>query len=139
MKTETGYLLKMINDNFRSKVDAQLKKFDLTGSQGRVIRLIKNSGGVTTQKAIEDFLEVSHPTVVGILSRMQKSGYIECGYDKEHGKNKTVRQTEKAVEFSLIMDKFFEETNEGLTKGLSENEKNELNRMLKILYNNVKK
>lgn len=139
MKKETGYLLKMINDNFRSKVDAKLRSFDLTGSQGRVIRFIINSGGVTTQKAIEDFLEVSHPTVVGILSRMQKSGYIECGYDEEHGRNKIVRQTEKAVEFTFVMDKFFEETNEELTKGLSENEKNELNRMLEILYRNVKK
>lgn len=138
MKKETGYLLKIINDNFRSNVDTQLKKFELTGSQGRVLHFIRDSGGVTTQKEIEEFLEVSHPTVVGILSRMQKSGYIECGYDEAHGKNKTVRETQKAVDFSLVMDEFFKNANEKLTDGLSENEKNELTRMLGILYNNVK-
>lgn len=139
MKKEISYMIKVINDNFRSNVDAKLKTYDLTGSQGRVLHFIRKSGGVTTQKKIEDFLEVSHPTVVGLLSRMQKSGYIECGYDVEHGKNKIVRETEKAVEFSNAMNAFFENANAEFTRGLSEEEKNELIRLLCILYENVKK
>ncbi|MGN1117658.1 MAG: MarR family winged helix-turn-helix transcriptional regulator [Acutalibacteraceae bacterium] len=139
MKKEVSYLLKVIHDGFRAKIDAQLKSFDMTVSQSRVLHFIRDSGGVTTQKKIEEFLEVSHPTVVGLLSRMMKSGYIECGYDDEHGKNKIVRETQKAVSFSNEMDNFFERANEKLTEGLSEEEKNELARLLGVLYENVRK
>lgn len=139
MKKEVSYMLKLINDNFRSKVDAQLKTYDMTVSQGRVLNFIRLSGGSATQKEIEDFLEVSHPTVVGLLSRMTKSGYIECTYDTSKGRSKLVRETEKAVEFSHEMDAFFKKSNEELTRGMSEEEKTELERLLGILYENVKK
>lgn len=139
MKKEVSYMLKLINDNFRSKVDAQLKRFDMTVSQWRVLHFIRLSGGSATQKEIEKFLEVSHPTVVGLLSRMKKSGYIESDYDGSKGKSKLVKETEKAVEFSHEMDTFFRKSNEELTRGMSEEEKKELERLLGILYENVKK
>lgn len=138
MKKEVSYMLKLINDNFRSKVDAQFKKYDMTASQGRVLNFIRHSGGLTTQKEIESFLEVSHPTVVGLISRMQKSGYIESGFDSEHGKNKTVRLTQKAIDFSNDMDEFFRKSNEALTENMNKEEKEELERLLCILYENVK-
>lgn len=139
MKKDVSYLIKVVHDGFRSKIDAQLKSSDMTASQSRVLHFIRDSGGVTTQKKIEEFLEVSHPTVVGLISRMMKSGYIECGYDEEHGKNKIVRETQKAVDYSKEMDSFFEKANEKLTQGLSEEEKNELMRLLGVLYENVRK
>lgn len=139
MKKDVSYLIKVVHDGFRSKIDAQLKSSDMTASQSRVLHFIRDSGGATTQKKIEEFLEVSHPTVVGLLSRMMKSGYIECGYDEEHGKNKIVRETQKAVDYSKEMDSFFEKANEKLTEGLSEEEKSELMRLLGVLYENVRK
>ncbi len=138
MQKEVSYTLKLIHDNFRSKIDAELKKFDMTVSQSRVLHFIHYCGGATTQKEIESFLEVSHPTVVGLLARMKKSGYIECGYDCEHGKNKIVRETEKAAAFTDEMSAFFKKSNEELVHGMSEEEKKELERMLDILYENVK-
>lgn len=139
MKKDVTYLLKKINDKFKLKVDAHLKTFDLTVSQAKVLHFIGHCSGFTTQKQIEEFLEVSHPTVVGLLSRLEKSGYIECGYDESHGKNKTVRQTEKAVKFSHTMYDFFVRANNDLVKGLSKEEQEELERLLCILYENVKK
>lgn len=139
MKREISYMLKLINENFKAKVDAQLRSYGMTVSQGRVLHFIKGSGGTATQKQIEDFLEVSHPTVVGLISRMQKSGYIECGYDEAYGKSKIVRLTQKAVEFSEEMDTFFKESNEKLTETMNEDEKKEFERLLSIIYENVKK
>lgn len=139
MKKEISLMLKLINDNFHSKVDAHVRSENMTASQSRVLHFIRFSGGVTTQKQIEDFLEVSHPTVVGLLSRMQKSGYIECGYDDTHGKNKIVRETAKAVAFDESMRAFFDSANAELLEGLTQDEKDELMRLLEILYENVKK
>lgn len=139
MKKDTAYLLKIINDSFHSKVDAQLRSRNMTASQSRVLFFINKSGGKTTQKKIEEFLEVSHPTVVGLLSRLQKSGYIECGFDEEHGKNKIVTATQKAHDFSKEMENFFHINNEKLVSGLSADEKTELERLLMVLYENVRK
>lgn len=60
-----GYLVKMIDDKMKVKADADLTHYDLTLSQCRVLTFLQSQEGQATQKEIEDFLEVSHPTVVG--------------------------------------------------------------------------
>lgn len=139
MEKDIGYLLKAISEKMRSRVDTRMKSYDLTLSQGRVLHFIEYKGGSVTQKEIEESLEVSHPTVVGLLSRLQKNGFIECLYDVQHGKNKIVRMSEKAREFSEETARDREKSERELVEGLNENEVKELKRLLGILYKNSKK
>ena len=67
---DVGYFIKNINDRLKVRADADLKSYNLTLAQSRVLAFLNNQGGSATQKEIEVFLEVSHPTVVGIVSRM---------------------------------------------------------------------
>ena len=66
-KKDVGYLIKYINDKLKVKADAELKQYNLTLTQSRVFAFLNSCGGQATQKEIEVFLEVSHPTVVGIV------------------------------------------------------------------------
>ena len=70
--SDTGVYFKLINDKLRTKADADLRAHGLTMTQSRVLRFLSDSGGEATQKEIEDFLSVSHPTVVGIVSRLRE-------------------------------------------------------------------
>ena len=67
MKNDVGYLIKRINDKLAVRADAELKQYHLTMSQGRVFLYLSSRGGQATQKEIETFLGVAHPTVVGIV------------------------------------------------------------------------
>lgn len=131
--------MKAITDKVRVKADAKTKQFGLTSVQGRALHYIYSVGGTTTQKSIESYLDVSHPTVVGILSRLEKNGFIEFSFDKTHSKSKIVSLTDKGRLFPDEMKSFFDDNDKKLFSGLSQKEMDELERMLKIIYKNVTK
>ena len=65
MKNDVGYLIKRINDKLAARADAELKQFNLTMSQCRVFLYLSSRDGQATQKEIETFLDVAHPTGLG--------------------------------------------------------------------------
>ena len=79
---DIGYYIKRINDKLKAGFDAYLCDVDLTSSQARVIEYVYWNGGMVTQKEIEVFLDVAHPTVVGIVNRLEKKGYLNCHLDE---------------------------------------------------------
>ncbi len=133
-----GHIIKQISDKMRCNADAQLKKHNLTFSQVRVIKFLAQNGNKATQKAIEEHLGVSHPTVVGIVSRMVKSGHLECFADNMDKRNKIVALTNQAQNLDKELRSNIELQEKIILKGLSEREVKELKRMLNIMYNNVR-
>ncbi|MDD6021302.1 MAG: MarR family winged helix-turn-helix transcriptional regulator [Acutalibacteraceae bacterium] len=136
---DIGYLFKAINEKMRMRFDNQLKKNDLTFSQSQVLFFININGGRVTQKQIEGFLEVSHPTVVGLIARLEKKGYLSCHTDKNDKRNKIVCQTQKAADFSGEMCRSRELGEAEMLNGLTDAERAELRRYLETIYNNMKK
>ena len=76
-----GCLLKMITDKIKIQADANLAQHDLTLTQSRVLGYLEQNGGIATQKEIEGFLQVSHPTVAGVIGRMEQKGFVSCRAD----------------------------------------------------------
>ncbi len=134
---QTGYLLKVINDKLKAKADADFKKHNITLTQSRVLAFLEAKKGKATQKEIEDFLEVSHPTVVGIVSRLEKTGFIRTYSDTEDKRNKIVEATEEVKALGREMKKKVAEHEEKLLAGLSKEQRKELNEMLIVIYNNL--
>lgn len=95
LKNDVGYLIKSINDKLKIRADAELKQYHLTISQSRVLVYLRSRGGQATQKEIETFLDVAHPTIVGLVSRMEQNGYVTC-WPCEDGRNKYVKMTPQA-------------------------------------------
>ena len=102
-KRDVGYLIKNISDKLKVKADAELKQYNLTLTQSRVFAYLGRRGGQATQKEIEVFLEVSHPTVVGIVSRMEQNGYV-TSWPSEDGRNKNVKLTSQAEAIGTEME-----------------------------------
>ncbi len=73
-KKSIGGMIKYISDKVRQKADNNLKDHNVTLSQVRVLNFLWRENGSCSQKQIEDFLQVSHPTVVGLVARMEQSG-----------------------------------------------------------------
>ncbi|MBD5490375.1 MAG: MarR family transcriptional regulator [Lachnospiraceae bacterium] len=137
MRQTVGYLMKQIIDKHKVSVDASFKSRNLTLSQARVLQYISDKGGRVAQKSIEEHLDVSHPTVVGIVSRMEKNGYLHCYTDEEDRRNKMVEMTERAVRLSHEMQNEVASYEEELLRGLTKEEIESLYRMLDIMYKNV--
>ena len=137
MKHRIGYQFKLISDKLKVHADADLKNQGLTLAQSRVLTFLNEQDGIATQKEIEDYLQVSHPTVLGLVSRMEQNELVETWFDPENRRNKMVRLTEKSKKIGENMDEVTEQHDKALLNGLSEQEQAELNRMLNIILKNL--
>lgn len=132
-----GILLKQITDKIKVSADASLKSRGLTLSQVRMLRFVSRHPGGVTQKVIENHFQVSHPTVVGIITRMEKNGYLECWPDPEDKRNKMVRLTQKAQPVASEMEQEMAEQEKRLLRGLSEEQIDDLYELLYRIFDNV--
>lgn len=136
-KKDVGYLIKNINDKLKVYADADLKRYNLTFTQSRVFAYLQERGGQATQKEIEVFLEVSHPTVVGIVSRMEQNGYVTSFIDGNDKRNKIVKLTKKAKNLGTDMENNILDTENKLLSSLSEEDIAHLREMLLVIYKNL--
>lgn len=129
LKNDVGYLIKSINDKLKVRADTELKKYHLTMSQSRVLVYLRSRGGQATQKEIETFLDVAHPTVVGLVSRMEQNGYVTC-WPCEDGRNKYVKLTAQAEAIDRDMQENMHANEEMLLAPLSPEEREQLRDLL---------
>lgn len=137
MERPVGYLMKQITDKIKAAADADLKNRNLTLSQVRVLEYISSKGGSVTQKSIEEYLDVSHPTVVGIVARLEKNGYLICYSDKTDRRNKIVAMTERSARVIHEVQRKIAAQEEKLLQGLSAEEIEQLRRLLNTILKNV--
>ncbi len=129
LKNDVGYLIKSINDKLKVRADAELKQYHLTMSQSRVLVYLRSRGGQATQKEIETFLDVAHPTVVGLVSRMEQNGYVTC-WPCEDGRNKYVKLTPQAEAIDKDMQENMHANEEMLLAPLSPGDRERLRDLL---------
>ncbi len=136
-KRDIGYLIKNIHDKLKAKADADLKHYNLTLAQSRVLAYLHSNGGQATQKEIEVFLEVSHPTVVGIVSRMEQNGHVTSRIDEQDKRNKIVKLTEAAEALVMDMEQDISANERKMLDSLSEEDAQRLREMLLAVYKNL--
>lgn len=132
-----GCLFKLIHDRIKVNADADLKRHGLTLTQSRVLVYLESAGGTATQKELEEHLRVSHPTVTGIVSRMEQNGFLRTQTDSCDRRNKIVSIADKAYLTGRDMTDAISEFEKKLVSGLSEQELSELKRMLGIILSNL--
>lgn len=108
---EIVIMMKTISEEMQRRNDRFLKEFDLTFSQGRVLKIVYDESGKVTQKDIEEILFVSHPATRGIIKRLEEKGYIFTATDKEDKRHKVLFITDdgkakvEAIESSVSKEK----------------------------------
>lgn len=136
-RNEIGMLIKQISFQMRTHADTDLRECDLTWSQAHLLRHLAKAGGQMSQKQIEKELEISHPTVVGLVKRLETKGFVESFSDEKDRRVKMVRLTERAREHQHFMEERFREKEKLMTRGMSEEEVKELIRLLRELHANL--
>ena len=135
-KSDIMLLLTKINWNMKAVADAGLKRDNLTYSQINVLFFVRKSGGRVSQKEIEEYLKVSHPTVVGLVQRLENTGYIICERDENDKRNKLVSTTDQFEQLVKQLDAKRAANNERLLEGLSDQDLDKLTVYLTTIYEN---
>ncbi|MBQ9148288.1 MAG: MarR family transcriptional regulator [Oscillospiraceae bacterium] len=85
-------------------MSATLASMDLTSSQGHILAFIAHQPDPPCSRQIEEAFQLSHPTVSGILSRLEKKGFIEFHPDPADRRCKRIHLGEKGRECHSRMD-----------------------------------
>ncbi len=133
-----GFIIKLINDSITVHVNSSLKPYELTMSQINVLGYLhENEDKLVTQKELEEQLHVSHPTIVGILKRLEKKGLIRTFLNPNKKTMKIVTLTEYEAELFKNLSRGAKEFENKLLAGFTDDEKSRLEEFLIRLHKNI--
>jgi len=97
--TNISFLIKLIGDTIETKANKRLKPHGITLSQERILAyLYERKSEKTSQKDMEEYFQVTHPTIIGILKRLESKGLISSEVDEI---DKRVRNISLSSDFEL--------------------------------------
>ena len=136
---DAAFLIKLIHDSIEKRANKDLSRYNITIAQERVLMfLCEHADEAMTQRDIEEYLGVSHPTVVGIIQRLESKGLIRCEPNKYDKRMKNIYltnlQNDILPEFLLSRKKY----EERLLADFSAEEKEVLKSLLCKAYKNIK-
>ena len=133
-----GPRLKRINVALDRKRTRDLEDLDLTSSQGMVLGyLVRRRENPVNPGEIGHHFGLSHPTVTGILQRLEAKGFVAYAEDSGDRRKKRVFATEKALDVHHRVLQRFQETETLITDQMTEQEVGTLLALLDRVIDNV--
>lgn len=136
----TGFLIKLISERITKNINQQLKVYGVTLTQMRVLNFLAGRSDYSaTQREIEGFLHVTHPTVVGILKIMVRNDLIKYVHDTPARRTKPARLTPRSLEILDSLKHSSDEFQREAFTDFSGDECCALHALLSRLYDNINK
>ena len=139
-KLPMGLRFSLLHRAFRRRMDALLSEKELTGVQfgvlGALGRLEREKGEVS-QRDLERATRLSHPTMTGILRRLEKKGLLCWETSQRDRRCKSIRLTDKARALKTEVIETENATFRWLTRGLSREQLDELISITDMMLENV--
>lgn len=137
---KTGFLIKQVHILQEQRLNKKFERFGLTGAQTfTLVSLFKarEKNKKLNQKDLERILDISNPTVTGILNRLEAKDLIKRVPCKHDARIKYIEVTQKAIELDKEIRKTFKESEQELVSSLTPEEIDRLNEyLIKILRSN---
>jgi len=110
-------MLKTSAKSWEKAADIELReRFGLVGSKWKIIVVLSLKEGIT-QKHIADMAFVEAPTLVPVIDKMEKEGYLTRQSDPKDRRNNLIFMTKKSKDIvDPIIDCILEIRNMGLNK-----------------------
>ena len=123
MRPHFGHLLRYLHSATDQTVTNALASMDLTAAQGHIMGYITHRQTPPCARDIEEVFHLSHPTVSGLLARLEKKGFIEFRPDANDRRCKRIYILPKGLELNETMHKTIRDMEDRLVSGFSEEEK----------------
>ena len=134
---DVGFLIHKIDNRIKTGIDNYFKVHDLTFSQSQVLHLLQKNGGSMGQKRLQTRMNVSHPTMVGLVQRLEANNFVTTEIDCQDRRNKIVIITQEALNFRNDMIRSRDKFNETMFRNISEEETDILKRLLNRMLDNI--
>ena len=135
--THFGHAVRILHWCKDQSMTNALARMELTAAQGRIMGYIAHSPHPLCSRDIEEEFRLSHPTVSGLLSRLEKKGFIEFRPDENDRRCKRIFMLAKGRECHDTMHRTIEENEARLVEGFSPEEKEQFRSFLKRAIANM--
>ncbi len=132
-----GHYLRILHWQFDQAVTSALAQMDLTAAQGQIMGFLSHRQTAPCSKDIEEAFQLSHPTVSGLLSRLEKKGFIEFRPDPADRRCKRIYMLPKGHACHETIHRIIQETESKVVSGFSEEEKAQFAALLQRSMSNM--
>ncbi len=137
---DTGLLLKKISNRLECNRNRALKELGLTATQVDLLYyLYSHQEQENTLSDITAFFGIQHTSAIHVLKILEEKGYILKKPTKRNPRFKNICLTDKGYPLMEKFDANIAAIHQQLFAGITESEITELDRLLKIIYNNLEK
>lgn len=122
MKPRFGHYFRILHSAMDQTMTGALEELDLTAAQGHIMAFLAFRPEPPCARDIEEAFRLSHPTVSGLLSRLEKKGFIELRPDDHDRRIKRIYILPKGHNVLSTMHQTIERSNQLLVQDFTEEE-----------------
>ena len=137
MRTYFGHLARVLHACTDQTMTAALTQMDLTAVQSHVLGYITHRKEAPCARDIEEAFQLSHPTVSGILSRLEQKDFIELKPDVLDRRCKRIYIRPKGLELNEMMHQAIRSMEERIVQDFTEEEKAQFANLLRRAIDNM--
>ena len=137
MQKHYGYLLRILHWCTDQTVTNALAEMDLTAAQGHIMGYLAHRKQPPCSRDIEEAFHLSHPTVSGLLARLEKKGFIEFRADPEDRRCKRIYVLPKGRECNERIHNTILDNERQIVQGFSEEEQTQFAAFLERAIQNM--
>ena len=137
MPKHYGHMLRVLHWCTDQTMTGALAQMDLTAAQGHIMGYLAHSPNPPCSRDIEEAFQLSHPTVSGLLSRLEKKGFIEFRPDEKDRRCKRIHMLPKGQACIELMHRTIRENEERIVQGFSDAEKAQFASLLERAISNM--
>jgi DNA-binding MarR family transcriptional regulator len=137
MRTYYGHLARVLHACADQAMTAALAEMELTAAQSHILCYITHRKDAPCARDIEEAFHLSHPTVSGLLARLEKKGFIEIFPDEADRRCKRIGLQNKGQQCIAIMHRTIEENERVMVQGFTEEEQELFFSFLKRAIHNM--
>jgi len=123
LRQHYGHRIRILHWCADQAMTGALAQMELTAAQGRIMGYLAHRKTPPCSRDIEEEFHLSHPTVSGLLSRLEKKGFIEFRPDPDDRRCKRIYILEKGLQCTDTMHKTILENEERMVRGFTPEEK----------------
>ncbi|MFW2491658.1 MarR family winged helix-turn-helix transcriptional regulator [Clostridium chromiireducens] len=132
--------IKSMAQKIRNINDKKLKEYNISSSQASLLELlergIRNDEEIT-RKVMEKVLKLRGPSITNLINGLKSKGYIIRSTGVNDARTFQIEITPKGYQLVREMEEVFEETEQQILKGMTEEEKKTFLDLLIRAYKNL--
>ena len=137
MKPLFGHRLRLLHWCTDQTMTQALASMELTAAQGRIIGYLAHRETPPCSRDLEEQFQLSHPTVSGLLNRLEKKDFVELRPDPEDRRCKRIFLLEKGWQCHELIHRTISDNEERLVSDFTEEEKAQFSRLLDRAITNM--